>query len=95
MIVRAGPLRQSDESIRSTDPWTSDLYVYGEHYSEIPGADATVLSGWRFEGAFRARIDSRNGATLHTRLFPGLRASQAVADCAVPSSAGVDADACY
>lgn len=87
LFVRTGPLRQDEDAAQG---YTSDLYVYGEHYSARPDANLTLLSGWKKEGAFRARLDSRTGMTLDTRLFPGISAAQAVVQCAVPTSAAVD-----
>ena len=88
LIVHSGPIR-TDGAL-----FTSDLYIYAEHYSEIPGGDPTLLSGWRKEGAFRARLDSRTGETFDILLFPGISASQALARCAVPTSASAPANGC-
>lgn len=94
LIVRRGPTREALESSANAPVWVNDLYVYAEHYSELTATDSTVLSGWRKEGAFRARLDSRTGDTLNTRLFPGLSASQALSDCLVPVDAALSADGC-
>lgn len=93
LIVRPGPVRLNTGSDQSTQPFLSDLYVYGEHYSEIAGSNASRLDGWLNEGAFRARLDSRTGVTLDTKLFPGQSAEQALQACPVPSS-GISADSC-
>lgn len=94
LIMRRGPIRQTAESSSETPIWINDLYVYAEHYSELPDADNTQLSGWRKEGAFRARLDSRTGSTLSTVLFPGLSAQQALSECTVPVDAANPADGC-
>jgi len=86
LIVEAGPTRVNAEDLPVSERWTNDLYIYAEHYSEIPGSDATVLSGWKKEGAFRVRLDSRNGNTLDTKLFPGITAAEALTQCPVPQS---------
>ena len=89
LIVRRGPIRSnlapSDDTPEQA--WTHDLFIYGQHYSEVAGEDARFFSGWSFEGAFRARVDGRTGETLDTLLFPGARATDVLRDCPVPLSA--------
>ena len=94
LLVRKGPTRQAAESTVDNPIWINDLYIYAEHFSEIPSADNTVLSGWLKEGAFRARLDSRTGETLDTILFPGLSSQQALSECLVPSTVGMSANGC-
>lgn len=94
LIVRAGPTRQNAPSGLESELYTNDIFIYGEHYSEIEGADLSRLSGWSKQGAFRARIDSRSGDTLNTRLFPGSSAAAALAECPIPSVGNSNLDSC-
>jgi len=88
IIVRPGPIRlnlaPADDS--QQERYTNDLFIYGQHYSEIDGADTRFFSGWQFEGAFRARVDGRTGETLDTLLFPGAQAAEILDVCPVPQS---------
>jgi len=94
LIVTPGAVYQNTGSDSSTQPFLNDLYVYGEYYSEIAGADASRLDGWLNEGAFRARLDSRTGATLDTKLFAGKTVDQTLQECSVPGDGNTNRDSC-